>query len=110
MLPAQRLTLPNSPLLPPYSQVLSTGAQSQGLNAWQVAARLWREEGLKGFRRGMAARTMTMAVGSAVSWTTYESVKKRLARWKAAQQAEQEAQHAAAATAQQQKLLLQGSG
>lgn len=61
-------------------QVLSTGAHSQQLNAWQVAVRLWQEEGLKGFRRGMAARTLTMAAGSAVSWSTYETVKRQLAR------------------------------
>lgn len=68
--------------LPPPAalQVLSTGAQGQRLSAWQVAAQLWRTEGLRGFRRGMAARVLTMASGSAVSWTTYETVKRSLAQ------------------------------
>ncbi|GAB4823648.1 hypothetical protein N2152v2_010694 [Parachlorella kessleri] len=64
-------------------QVLSTGASGQQLTAWEVARQLWRQEGLRGFRRGLAARTMTMASGSAVSWSTYETVKRQLARWSA---------------------------
>jgi hypothetical protein len=44
-----------------------------------VATMLYREEGLTGFTRGMAARVGTISVGSSISWFVYEMVKRTLA-------------------------------
>ena len=45
----------------------------------QVCRQLYAEEGVRGFGRGMGARIATMSAGSAVTWLTYESVKRWLA-------------------------------
>ncbi|KAL4423639.1 hypothetical protein ABPG77_009226 [Micractinium sp. CCAP 211/92] len=54
--------------------------QQARLTAWQVCRQLYSQEGLRGFTRGLGARVATMATGSAVTWFTYESVKRWLAR------------------------------
>eukprot|EP00908_Phaeocystis_cordata_P018646 Transcript_30109.p2 GENE.Transcript_30109~~Transcript_30109.p2 ORF type:complete len:160 (-),score=56.31 Transcript_30109:104-583(-) len=41
---------------------------------------VWREEGLRGFSRGMQARMLIHAPSVAICWTTYESVKGLLQR------------------------------
>ncbi|PSC69265.1 mitochondrial carrier family [Micractinium conductrix] len=76
-------------------QVLSNrsgGAAAPGeappprLTAWQVCRQLYVAEGLRGFSRGLGARVATMSTGSAVTWLTYESVKRWLARRAAAEE------------------------
>ena len=46
----------------------------------QGVAAVWREEGLRGFSRGMQARMLIHAPSVAICWTTYESVKGMLQR------------------------------
>ena len=48
----------------------------------QAARTLWREEGASIFARGMGARMMIHAPSVAICWTTYESVKHLLGRWR----------------------------
>lgn len=43
-----------------------------------VAGELWRSGGVRGFAKGLPARTVTMVVGTGMSWMTFEQVKKRL--------------------------------
>jgi hypothetical protein len=43
-----------------------------------ISKDLWRKFGISGFTKGMSARTLTMVLGTGVSWATFESVKKRL--------------------------------
>lgn len=40
-----------------------------------VVAQLWREEGLRGFGRGVSARMLIHAPSVAICWTSYESMK-----------------------------------
>jgi hypothetical protein len=63
----------------------------------QVCRQLHAEEGLRGFTRGMAARVATMSTGSAVTWLTYESVKRGLARWGTQQREQQQGEERQAA-------------
>ena len=44
----------------------------------QAISAIWREEGLRGFTRGMQARMLIHAPSVAICWTTYESVKSML--------------------------------
>ena len=46
----------------------------------QAAASLLREEGMRGFTRGVQARMLIHAPSVAICWTTYESVKHLLVR------------------------------
>lgn len=55
----------------------------------QVCRQLYAQEGAAGFARGLGARVATMSTGSAVTWLTYEGVKRWLAR-PAAQQPQQQ--------------------
>jgi solute carrier family 25 iron transporter 28/37 len=48
----------------------------------QTALTLWREEGAACFARGLQARVMIHAPSVAICWTTYESVKHVLVRWR----------------------------
>jgi solute carrier family 25 (mitochondrial iron transporter), member 28/37 len=49
-------------------------------SAIQVAKQIWREEGLKGFSRGIIPRVLQQAPAVAVSWTAYETAKTVLTR------------------------------
>ena len=46
----------------------------------QAIAAIWREEGIRGFSRGMQARMLIHAPSVAICWATYESVKGALQR------------------------------
>lgn len=46
--------------------------------AFQVAIKIFREEGIRGFMRGIAPRMLVHSPSVAVSWTAYESMKKLL--------------------------------
>ncbi|KAG1657964.1 hypothetical protein FOA52_004735 [Chlamydomonas sp. UWO 241] len=48
-------------------------------SAWTVAARLYASEGAAAFTRGLGARLLMLAPGSALSWAIYEPVKAALA-------------------------------
>lgn len=45
----------------------------------EVSKRIWREEGARGFLRGVAPRVMVQAPAVAISWTAYEGMKTVLA-------------------------------
>ncbi|KAL6785383.1 hypothetical protein ACKKBF_B00040 [Auxenochlorella protothecoides x Auxenochlorella symbiontica] len=62
-------------------QVLSAADPSVRRGAFQIAGQLLRQEGLRGFKRGLGPRVVTMAAGSSVSWFGYELVKRRLLEW-----------------------------
>lgn len=55
----------------PHSQ---GGGQYKGV--WQSLARMWREEGFKGFMRGNGINCLRIIPYSAVQFTTYEQLKK----------------------------------
>jgi hypothetical protein len=42
---------------------------------------IWAEEGLRGFAAGALPRMLYFLPGAAVSWTTYEHVKRHLETW-----------------------------
>ena len=48
----------------------------------QAALTLWREEGASSFARGMGARVMIHAPSVAICWTSYESVKHVLVKYR----------------------------
>lgn len=66
----------------------------------QVCRQLYAQEGLRGFSRGIGARVATMSTGSAVTWLTYESVKRWLARRPGPAHAEEEPRELGRAVAQ----------
>lgn len=72
--PTARRPRPRAPAPPP------------PVSPWQVCRQLYVAEGLRGFSRGLGARVATMSTGSAVTWLTYESVKRWLARRAAAEE------------------------
>jgi len=43
-----------------------------------TAKLIYQEEGLRGFAKGVIPRILTQAPSAAISWTTYELVKKLL--------------------------------
>ncbi|KAL1493533.1 hypothetical protein AB1Y20_017236 [Prymnesium parvum] len=45
---------------------------------WQALGSIWREEGYRGFTRGVHARMLIHAPSVAICWTTYESMKHTL--------------------------------
>ena len=47
----------------------------------QAAGAIWREEGYRGFSRGMMARMLIHAPSVAICWTTYEMMKHTLLRF-----------------------------
>lgn len=59
-------------------QVLSVGPNGSGVTAVSVAKRIWAQEGWRGFTRGMSARILTLAPGTAVSWMLYETTLQKL--------------------------------
>ena len=48
----------------------------------QAARALWIEEGARAFLRGLPARVMIHAPSVAICWTTYESVKHVLVKYR----------------------------
>jgi asparaginyl-tRNA synthetase len=44
-------------------------------NSWTTTTYIWRQEGLRGFFKGLIPRATTQSLSSAVSWTTYELIK-----------------------------------
>lgn len=59
-------------------QVLSGTQEGKSLTAVRVARQLLRQEGAAALLKGCAARIMTIAPGSALSWALYETIKPKL--------------------------------
>lgn len=57
-------------------QVLSTGEEA--LDSMTVVRRLLRDEGLRGFYRGFAARLLTVSPSAGLAWLFYEITRKTL--------------------------------
>ncbi|KIL62548.1 hypothetical protein M378DRAFT_12756 [Amanita muscaria Koide BX008] len=59
-------------------QVQPRGSDSQYKGVWRSLARMWQEEGFKGFMRGNGINCLRIVPYSAVQFTTYEQLKKWL--------------------------------
>jgi len=59
-------------------QQVQSGGNAKGLyqGVWKSLARMWREEGFKGFMRGNGINCVRIIPYSAVQFTTYEQLKK----------------------------------
>ncbi|KAK7692662.1 hypothetical protein QCA50_004295 [Cerrena zonata] len=57
-------------------QVQPQGSGGQYRGVWASLARMWREEGFKGFMRGNGINCLRIVPYSAVQFTTYEQLKK----------------------------------
>ncbi|KAK2464317.1 hypothetical protein APHAL10511_003774 [Amanita phalloides] len=57
-------------------QVQPRGSGSQYKGVWRSLARMWQEEGFKGFMRGNGINCLRIVPYSAVQFTTYEQLKK----------------------------------
>ncbi|THH30929.1 hypothetical protein EUX98_g3250 [Antrodiella citrinella] len=57
-------------------QVQPTSSSRQYRGVWSSLARMWREEGFKGFMRGNGINCLRIIPYSAVQFTTYEQLKK----------------------------------
>ena len=60
----------------PYRQVQPRNTGKQYTGVWQSLARMWREEGFRGFMRGNGINCVRIIPYSAVQFTTYEQLKK----------------------------------
>lgn len=49
-------------------------------NSWMTATYIWRQEGIRGFFKGLVPRATTQSLSSAISWSTYELIKATLSR------------------------------
>lgn len=49
-------------------------------NSWTTATYIWKQEGFKGFFKGLIPRATTQSLSSAISWSTYEMIKAWLRR------------------------------
>lgn len=45
---------------------------------WMIAERIWAEDGMRGFMRGIVPRMLVSAPSAAISWTAYEAMKSML--------------------------------
>ncbi|KIM45458.1 hypothetical protein M413DRAFT_442127 [Hebeloma cylindrosporum] len=61
-------------------QVQPRGNDSQYKGVWRSLARMWTEEGFKGFMRGNGINCLRIVPYSAVQFTTYEQLKKWFTR------------------------------
>ncbi|KAF9526504.1 mitochondrial carrier domain-containing protein [Crepidotus variabilis] len=61
-------------------QVQPRGVDSQYRGVWRSLARMWKEEGFKGFMRGNGINCLRIVPYSAVQFTTYEQLKKWFAK------------------------------
>ena len=56
--------------------------ERQGLlkykNSWSTGMEIYRSEGLRGFFKGLVPRSMTQSLCSAISWSTYEMLKRAM--------------------------------
>jgi hypothetical protein len=49
-------------------------------NTWVTASQIYVQEGVRGFYKGLLPRAATQSFASAISWTTYELIKKMMSR------------------------------
>ncbi|KAJ3563098.1 hypothetical protein NP233_g9161 [Leucocoprinus birnbaumii] len=61
-------------------QVQPRGSNASYNGVWNSLARMWREEGFRGFMRGNGINCLRIVPYSAVQFTTYEQLKKFLTR------------------------------
>jgi uncharacterized protein (DUF2235 family) len=62
------------------NQEMSTMKEIKYKNILDTVRSIWREDGIKGFFRGMKMRMMIQSTSSGIAWGTYQIVKEMLTK------------------------------